>query len=208
MRIWAYSAAFTYVEALVVVLVGSMMFIAFDTLVSSGVRNSMKGMDIVDSIRAANQLFAQIRRDLRSSKTVNTSGTPLKLPVGTSALPDLSTNFGSDLEFASQNATISYNLRTLPQGPSYVTRQVLTEGTVTSTRDFAVPRIKLFRVAKISQDQRVKSGYQIFGQDQLYVQVELESNDPKFPKGRIALSSFFVTGQMTETGWWNTFSDL
>lgn len=200
-----FDRGFTYVEALVVVLLCSLILGAAHAMFSQGVRSSVKGMDLLESIRAANEIFSNIRKDLRGSVQVNTSAPKITIPTGAAAFPDLTAAMSDTLVFVQPVATVTYRLIS-GAGGKYVEREENAAGTI-SKRNFAVPRIRSFEAAKIGQMQRVAAGYDVFVQDQLFVRISVESSDPRFPGGKVDLSSFFVTGQLMQTAWWNYFYD-
>lgn len=197
---------FTVVETLVVVLLCGLILGSAHSIFSQGVRSSVKGMDLLESIRAANEVFSSIRKDLRAAVQVNTSCPQLLVPLGATGFPDMTPALSDTLVFLQATATTTYSLIS-SAGGQFIRREELTGGTVVSTRDFAVPRIRSFKTAKIGQQQRVAAGYDVFIQDQLFVEISVESNDPRFPGGKVDLSNFFVTGQMVQTAWWNYFFD-
>ena len=195
---------FTLVETMFVVVIGSLLLTAFQTMSSQGVRSSVKGMDLVESIRSANEVFAQIRKDLRGSTRIITGMPDLVVPVGASVIDESGIRYATSFQFAQGMATITYSLVPGASGTGYIHREFLKGGT-TEKKNFAVPKIRLFRVARIRQQQRIGKpetgaggGFPIFLQDQFLVQVEVETSDPRFPT---RLSSVFVSGQMEETGW-------
>ncbi len=196
---------FTYVEALVVMLLCSLILGAAHMIFSQGVRSSVKGMDLLESIRAANEIFSNIRKDLRGSVQVDASSPKITIPAGAAAFPDLTSAMSDALIFVQPVATVTYRLLS-GAGGDYVEREENAGGTV-SKRNFAVPRIRSFEAAKIGQMQRVAAGYDVFVQDQLFVRISVESSDPRFPGGKVDLSTFFVTGQLMQTAWWNYFYD-
>ncbi|OQA06510.1 MAG: hypothetical protein BWY66_01823 [bacterium ADurb.Bin374] len=202
----ASARGFTYVETLVVVLLCSLILGAAHMLFSQGVRSSVKGMDLLESIRAANEVFSNIRKDLRGSVQVNAASPKITIPTGAAVFPDLTSAMSDTLIFVQPVATVTYRLLS-GAGGHYIEREENTGGAV-SKRNFAVPRIKSFEAAKIGQMQRVAAGYDVFVQDQLLVRISVESSDPRFPGGKVDLSSFFVTGQLMQTAWWNYFYDF
>ena len=194
---------FTLLEALIVVVIGSLLLTAFQTMSSQSVRSSVKGMDLVESIRLANEVFAQIRKDLRGSTRIITNAPDLVVPIGATTIDESAIRYVHSFQFSQGPATISYSLVPGASGTGYVHRELLKDG-VTESKKFAVPKIKLFQVARIRQEQRIGKdpGFPVFFQDQFLVQIEVGAGDPRFPT---RLSSVFVSGQMEETGWRDPF---
>jgi len=200
------SRGFTFVEMLVAVLLCGLVLGSAHSIFSQGVRSSVKGMDLLESIRAANEVFSQIRKDLRASIKADTSSPKLVIPMGELNFPDLTPVLSDTLVFQQTSGTATYSLVSGSDG-QFIRREEVIGGAVTSVRKFAVPRIKSFKTTKIGQKQRVAEGYDVFIQDQLFVQISVESNDPRFPGEKVDLSNFFVTGQLVQTAWWNNFYD-
>lgn len=199
-----FSKGFTMAETLVVVLVGSLILIGFQNFFSQGVRSSLKGQDQLESIRAASQLFANLRKDLMACQSVQTDIPPVMLTSLSTALPSPLT-FGDKVSFVQRNATTTYSMVTQPGGRGYISRQVFESGVLKETRSFAVPRMKRFETMQIYKDQQVAAGNPVFRQGQLLVRIAVESGDKRFPSGTVHLSSFFITSQLSATDWWNYY---
>ncbi|MBF0500946.1 MAG: prepilin-type N-terminal cleavage/methylation domain-containing protein [Candidatus Riflebacteria bacterium] len=195
---------FTLLETMVVVLVGSLILITFQTFFSQGVRSSMKGQDQLESIRAASQLFNQLRKDLMACQSVSTDIAPIILSVNDTSISTPIT-FGNKVLFTQRNATTTYSMVTLPDSRSYISRQFYAAGVLKESRQFAVPRMEKFETVQIFKDQQVIAGDPVFRQGQLLIRIAVKSNDKRFPGGTVHLSSFFITSQLSATDWWNYY---
>ena len=61
---------FTMVEALVITVVGSILLLTIQTLFSRSVKSTLKGQDNLETIRAASQLFSELRKDLLACHSI------------------------------------------------------------------------------------------------------------------------------------------
>lgn len=195
---------FTLIEAMVVAAIGAVILGTMYKTFSSGVRSSMKGTDQLESIRAASTLFAELRKDLLACQSVDADGAVVVMPVGMNTLPSPLV-FKSKVTFLQRNATTTYVLQMNPDGRGSINRQVFENGTLKSTRQFAVPRMKNFEAVQIFKQQQIAGGGEVFQQGQLLIRIAVDSGDKRFPSGIIHLSSFFITSQLSATTWWNYY---
>ncbi|MBF0543114.1 MAG: hypothetical protein HQM08_01710 [Candidatus Riflebacteria bacterium] len=194
--------AFTMVEALVIVLIGSFMMITINFMLSQGVRSSLKGQDQLETIRAASSVFSQLRKDLLACDSIDTDGVE-KVVSETDTLLNLPSSLPQKVSFFARNATTTYSILAKPRGKCLLRVVYDSLGNISTSGEYAVPRMKNFEAIKIVKVQQVKTGSPKFVQSQLFIRIALESNDPRISTSTVNLSSFFVTSQLSSTQWWN-----
>jgi len=190
---------FTLVEALVAVLVASMVILAVQTFFSHGVKTSIKGQDNLETIRAAAQIFHELRKDMLSCNKITVDDdASCTLNVGATSIPPMSPN-GTWIAFSVPGATITYSLQLRADGKAFLERE-FKAGTNVTTSEFAVPRMIAFKVQLIWKIQQIFPGGP-FKQGQVLVTIELDSQDKRFPSKSLKLCSFFSTSQLSSSNW-------
>lgn len=190
---------FTLVETLVVVAVATTLFLVAQALLSRSVRSTMKGQDNLETIRAASILFSEIKRDLLACSGIKVApGASCYLAVGNLTLPPIPVG-AEELSLVSRAATITYTLEAAPGGKKLVRRSEEVAG-VTKHRDFGVPRMISFLAQEITKEQQVFAGG-ASPVKQVRIEIELDSQDKRFPSRSVRLSSFFISSQMSASNW-------
>ncbi len=188
---------FTLVELSIVAGLGVLLLLFVHQFFSSGVKNTLKGQDTLESIRAASLLFAHIRKDLLACQSVHTGAASVTMGVAALDLPT-SVPPSDTLTFCARNATTTYSLVSTPQG-KYVLRTFTPTVGSTETKTFGVPRMERFEVLQVWKNHRILSTRIKPGQ--VLVHVVIDSNDPRIPTKEIRLSSVFISQQLTTSDW-------
>lgn len=185
-------------EAIVVVLLGAMMFLVVQTFFSHGVRTTTKGTDALESIRAASNLLSSVRADLGTCSGIDTYGAVKILGLADTTL-DGSETFAETITFSQDNATVTYSLATLAGGGKEVCRKEETLTDPPTIKKFGVPRMAAFEV--LSLKKRNKIGSVQFELPYILVRIRVKSNDPRFPTTEVALSSVLASSQLSASNW-------
>ncbi len=205
---------FTFVEAVIVLVLSTIVFYGVQAIFSHGIRTSMKGVDFLESTRAANALLRNLQQDLRESLIVQTPGGRRVVPSTVTGKFDPEAinggPLGSEVKFGLIGATVTYKLMpsqtnsiisTGDQG--YIVREEEVTGQPKKVREFGVPRVKKFEVVQLFRDQRVTQSSPPYSQGQLYVRFVIGSDDPRFPASTIQFGTLLSTSQLASTTWWN-----
>jgi len=203
-RYWGSRRGFSFVEIMIVTILSAMIIIFVQSFFSQGVKNTLKGTDTLESIRAASLLFSQIRKDLMACQSIQTGAASLTMGVNAVDLPP-GFPVSDTITFCARNATTTYTLVTAPRG-KYILRVFTPTVGSTETKQFGVPRIKRFEATQIWKRYRI----QIFPlpiksptlkQGQVLVNVIVDSDDRRIVTKELQLSSIFVSQQMYPSNW-------
>ena len=194
----AFRNGFSMVEAIIVTVLGAMMFFVVQAFFSHGVRSTVKGSDTLESIRAASSLFSSLKTDLGACFAVDTAGAYSSMGVADTDLP-ITATFSQELVFSMTGATATYRLEADPAGGFFVkrTEETLTSGT--TTKSFGVLRMKRFEVLFLNKMNKL--GFLTFSLPQIVVQVVVDSSDPRFPAREVKLTSVFCSSQLSSSNW-------
>ena len=194
-------AGFTLVEVIMVVVLGVLMMSTVQMFFARSVRNTMKGQDALESIRAASTLFSSMRNDLVKSHTIDTFVASVTMALADEDIPAAAGSSGKVL-FGTRAASITYELKG-PAGDKYIEKKTETS-TSTKFRKFGVPRMIKFEVLCVNKENII-GGVQ-FMQGHIVVHVVVQSDEKGFPSKEVELTTVFVPSQLSATNW--NYADL
>ena len=197
--------AFSLIEIMIVLTIGSLVLGVMYQLFSSGVRGSTKGTDLVVAIREAHGLFSAIRKDVLGSLDMTSqmemSPASITLSLSGTDLPDPNTTpYPDSLRFTFPNATVTYALKGTSPSTLYIERSREENG-IFETKNFAVPRIKGFRTMLITKQQETAPEKNAFESRHLFVQIILQSTNKLQSNREISLQAFFTPSTLAMTTW-------
>lgn len=190
-------AGFTFVEALVVTLLASLIMMAFQGFYTQMVRSSLKGDDSLDSFRAAHRLFLAIQKDLESFNDISTTAVTT-VPAGSNLLP-ATTVFASSLIINGKNNKIAYNLTGTPGKQTVERVETSTQNNSTQKKLFGVSRIRGFEVAYIKKNELVGNSPKVFAQ--VLISVVVQSENAMFPTEEVKMTTTFFPEHLSASDW-------
>lgn len=194
---------FTFVEALVVVVVGAMLLGIMYQIFSRSTRETLKGQDDLDTIREGSQLLGELKKDLLACHDLQVQPTAsFTLNPQDFQIPELPAGSDRILLF-SPTATITYSLEGMAGGEHMVkrTEEVLTaNGPITKSHTFGEKRVLDFRIGYVWKKQQIQPGHSV-SHGQAVVKLELDSKDERFPSRKLSWSTFLITPRMSSTQW-------
>lgn len=192
------TAAFTFVEALIVTVIACSLMISIQMFFSHAVRTTMKGQDNLDSIRAASQIFSSLRRDMLTFTSLSTQGAISTIALGSSEIPATAT-YSKILRLKKPDETVTYSLVSTG-GKNYVERVVQSPAYPTPQKKrFGVPRMKDFGVMYIRTPNKVNSVVKSVGQ--LMVKLAIDSENERFATKELNLTSVFFSERLADSDW-------
>ncbi len=188
-------AAFTFVEAIIAVLVSCAVMLAVHLIFSHTVRVTMKVQDNLESTRAVSQIFSSLRNDLRDFVSLSPGGAKISLGFGEVEVPETA-EFSQTLKIRKQTERIIYRLIE-SGGKRYVERSV--DGQDGQRRLFGVPRMKDFGVLYVKSQNRFDALLKNVGQ--LIVRVTVDSEDQRFASKEVRITSVFFSDRLADDDW-------
>ncbi|MBI3038208.1 hypothetical protein HYY75_04025 [bacterium] len=117
-------SGFSLVEAVVMIVVFSIIFMTFQAFFSHGVRSTMKGQDTLQAIRESSIIFSQLEKDFLASNQIDAGAAILSLDISTQDLPPIGDpQYGNMLSLGSRNATVTYSLEGASE--KYILRRMI-----------------------------------------------------------------------------------
>ncbi|MBF0407155.1 MAG: prepilin-type N-terminal cleavage/methylation domain-containing protein [Candidatus Riflebacteria bacterium] len=205
------SSGFTMIELVVATVIGVIIMGSVYMLMTTGMRQTTKGRDLLDAIREAHQLFSFIRRDMLASVVLQAPSLtdPLysvTLDVNDTDMPPMTgTNYVSTLVFGFSNATATYQLKTDSKGYNYIQRTLVSGsgGPSAENHQFAVRRMKSFRALVVRKKHNTAQGKSPFNTRHLFFQIILQSDSTQknLSQKEVVLTSFFTPSNVVISDW-------
>lgn len=191
---------FTLVEILMVLAIASVLLMVMQTFFYRSVKSTIKGQDNLDTIRAASQLFRELRKDLLACHSIKVpDAASCTIEVGDEVIPPFPAD-ANKISFRSQGETVTYSLEEKPDGRKYIKRLVESATHPDMIKEFGVPRMLGFKALQIWKKQQIYSGAP-FTEGQVLLEIEIDSEDKRFPSKNLKLTSFFISSQLSASKW-------
>ncbi len=192
-------AGFTFPEIVIVVCLVSMVLLTLFAFFSHGVRTTVKGKDRLDSIRAVTILLARMKEDLANCTAIQGTGPPLILYEEEDQLPDEAV-FSPQLTFQTGKRRVTYRQEQAPGGgSSWVERIVESPESGRQSERFGIPRIRTFELCHAVRAFR--AGTVPLAADLVFLNLVLDTNDPRFPGSRLNFRHVLVPNRLPGTDW-------
>ncbi len=193
----AFRRGFTFVEAIMVTVIAVVVMLAVQNIFSHAVKSSLKGQDNLDSIRAASRILSELRKDLLEFKTIATEVGTVEIPVGVDAI-GAGVIYSSILFIEKKEETVTYSINEVGD-KMFVEKVTQRIGASPKKESFGVPRMKAFEVVYVKIENSSPAGSEFNGQ--LIVKLVVQSDDPRFPSKKIAVSSAFFPEKLQDSDW-------
>jgi len=189
------------------IILGITVLILFfvQSLLSGGIRQTVKGTALLATIKEANDLFSALRSDLLSAGqvyTVDDTDRPVQVHLSSEGegLPSPDTySYPSAIIFSQPgNATVTYLLHPMTGGKNAVVRVLRTPGGL-ERKLFAVPKIHVFRTLVLLQEHRL-NGCPVFTRH-VFVEIELKETDPRGSQKPVRIAMFLSPSNITLSTW-------
>lgn len=188
------------IEILMVLAISSILLLIVQTFFSRSVRTTIKGQDNLDTIRAASRLFRELRKDLLACHSIKVpDAASCTIEVGDDVIPALPDD-ANRISFCSRGATVTYSLEAKPGGGKYIKHLIETVDQPDRIKEFGVPRMLAFKAQQIWKKQQIYSGAP-FTEGQVLIEIEIDSEDERFPSKKLKLSNFFISSQLSASKW-------
>ncbi len=189
---------FTFVEAIIVTVIACAVMLTIQAFFSHAVRTTLKGQDNLDSIRAASQLFASLRKDMLQFTSLSTQGARSQIDLGMADIPATAT-YSNILRIKRPKEVVTYSLVT--SGSKHYVERVLQSPDLPNPQKklFGVPRMKDFGVMYLILPNKINSVVKNVGQ--LMVKLTIDSEDSRFPSREINLNSVFFSERLADSDW-------
>ncbi len=190
---------FTLPEVVFVVLLASLVASIISNVFFQGFRQTAKGTDRLDSIRAFSLLAEAIRKDVANSLKITPP--PTELYPEELLIPgdvEMASSLGVDL---SEGGKVEYSMvpGTASKASSIQRVQRNPLGETVSQKLFAAGRTRSFKVLHLVK--RVNVGGLAQELDHVLVQIDLDSQDPRFPANTLTFFHVFVSDRLPGSSW-------